>query len=160
MSLFKEEVQQVGFLTGWRLMPRLWARNCASPAVVGWIKGRMTDTSLGTFSQILFRQSFTHHVNHNEFYSHIYKYFLLIHITVNDKSILFCSCSLWDKNLHKWRVWGRHRCWCCHCPVWTKRCVHTAEVALCQQEREENVLWEGSWRHVYCWGTMTAYCYK
>lgn len=68
--------------------------------------------------------------------------------------IPFYSRSLWDQNLHKWRVWSRYRRRRLHYPVRPRCSVHPAEVPVCQQEGEENVLWERSWGHVYCWGKL------
>lgn len=60
--MFKEEDPQAGSLTGWKSMPNLLAKSYASPVAAGWIKGRTMGPLSGTFSQICFRQRFTHHV--------------------------------------------------------------------------------------------------
>lgn len=92
--MFKEEDPQAGSLTGWKLMPHLLDKNCASRAVAGWIKGRMMGPLSGTFSLIRFRQSCTHHVSHC----------MAVYIALDEGSrhfmhiigyiFLFCSCSL------------------------------------------------------------------
>lgn len=63
--------------------------------------------------------------------------------------LLFCSCAIWDKDLHQWCVWCWNRCWCVHSHVWRKGDVHSAETPMCQQKRETSVLWEGSCGHVH-----------
>lgn len=62
------------------------------------------------------------------------------------------SCAVWDKDIHQRCVRSGDGRWRVHSLVRPKGSVHSAEIPVCQQEREASVLREGSWGHVYCGG--------
>lgn len=125
-------------------MPSLLDRNCASPAVAGWIKGRMTGPSSETYSLILFKQNFTHHVNHTESLHDTYKNEDICHLMpiIVDVFLVFVAVVPYEIKVFTSDLFGAGTDADVFIVLYGRDAVCTQQKSLCVNKRERMIYFE------------------